>query len=35
VEHMSSRAEQLASAGLDPDSVERVVLKLLQPSLVP
>ena len=34
VEHMTSREEQLAAAGIDADSVERVVRTLLQPKLV-
>ena len=34
VEHMTTREEQLAAAGLDADSVERVVRMLLQPTLV-
>jgi len=34
LEHMSSREEQLASAGLDHASVERVVRSLLQATLV-
>jgi len=34
VEHMTTREEQLAAAGLDADSIERLVRVLLAPSLV-
>jgi 1-deoxy-D-xylulose-5-phosphate synthase len=34
IEHMTSREEQLASVGLDPDGVERSLLSLLAPALV-
>ncbi|MCZ6596102.1 MAG: 1-deoxy-D-xylulose-5-phosphate synthase, partial [Planctomycetota bacterium] len=34
LEHMSSRAEQLAAVGLDPESIERSVAQLLGVKLV-
>ena len=34
VEHMTTRAEQLAATGLDADGIERAVRSLLQPKRV-
>ena len=34
VEHMTTREEQLAAAGIDADAIERTVRTLLQPKLV-
>jgi hypothetical protein len=34
VEHMTTREEQLATVGLDPDSVERTLMQSLQTTRV-
>ena len=34
IEHMTTRAEQLADCGIDADGIERTIRNLLQPSLV-